>query len=151
MHCNAFQYHVSYIMLGVFLWDRCWYPESPSLCFSHVVQASLCTAVCCVKSLSVLWQQWQSGTESCCCPTGGCALRTLRVLHSTKNCCTTSKGTRICARKGYLGQQNWLLLSFQECPLRTLGELMYHYRIGLHIFVLHVYLEEHSIMTNCTL
>ena len=70
-------------------------------------------------------------------------MRTLRVLHTTKNCCTTSKGTRICARKGSLGQNNGLLLSFRECSLHTLGEVMYHYNIGFHIFVLNVYLQEH--------
>ena len=121
MQCNAFQYHVSYIMLGVFLWDKCWYPESPSLCFSHVVQASLCTAVCCVKSLSVLWQQWQSGTESCCCPTGGCALRTLRVLHSTKNCCTTTKGNQDLYHQRVFEATQWVVVVIPRMPIAPAG------------------------------
>ena len=116
IHCSALQYHALHIVLGVFF-VGCLCPLSVQPCC-----ALLCSAVCCVQSSSVLWQQWQWRTESCCCRLQGdahCALSesctAQRIVVSPPQ-----REPEFVPSNGYLTQHKGLLLSCPECPLRTL-------------------------------
>ena len=91
--------------------------------------ALLCSAVCCVQSSSVLWQQWQWRTESCCCRLQGGAHCALSESCTAQRIVVPppQREPEFVPSKGYLTQHKGLLLSCPECPLRPLRELLYHH------------------------
>ena len=113
IHCSALQYHALHIVLGVLLCG---------LSLSIICAAMLCTIMlCCVLCtilVSVVAAVAMAHRELLLSATGGCALRTLRVLHSTKNCCiTTSKGTRICDQQKVLVAAHRVVVFLPKSPI----------------------------------
>ena len=141
---------MSHTWAGVILWTMCWYPESLGLCFSHVVQASLCTAV----------------YDHCryCGSSGKAAQRVVVVLEGDAHCalsesCTPQRivvpppqrNQNLCQQRVFMAAQSNVVVLFLRMPIALLGRFMYHRSIGFHIFVLNVHHVEHSKLCNCTI
>ena len=103
---------------------------------SLVVWTLIFSAVCCVQYSSVLWQQWQWRTESCCCRLQGdahCALSesctAQRIVVSPPQ-----REPEFVTSKRYWLQHTGLLFSCQNRPFLTLGELLHqHHHVGFPI------------------